>query len=74
MASYTFSESKINSSLSGMSPTIRAVLEAHLVGVEDGRDIEIVANDVDIHEDGKWEIRFRHPERLVTNQHPKSGY
>ncbi|KAI0715913.1 HAD-like domain-containing protein [Cerioporus squamosus] len=45
---------------SGMAPIIRAVL-SKLIGEEDSKDIEIVANDVDIHEDGTWSIKYRHP-------------
>jgi len=45
---------------SGMAPIIRAVL-SNLVGDEDAKDIEIISNDVDIHPDGKWEIKYRHP-------------
>ncbi|KAF4618712.1 hypothetical protein D9613_009873 [Agrocybe pediades] len=45
---------------SGMAPLIRAVL-SNLVGEEDANDIEIIANDVTVHPDGKWEIKFRHP-------------
>jgi 2-hydroxy-3-keto-5-methylthiopentenyl-1-phosphate phosphatase len=52
----------LNSLLSGMTPIIRAVL-SNLVGDEDAKEIEIISNDVDIHEDGKWEIKYRHPSR-----------
>lgn len=45
---------------SGMAPLIRAVL-SNLIGEEDAKEIEIVANDVIIQEDGKWEIQYRHP-------------
>ena len=48
-----------------MAPIIRAVLSA-LIGEEDAKDIEIVSNDVDIHEDGTWEIKYRHPTRYVV--------
>ncbi|KAG6865495.1 hypothetical protein C0991_002093 [Blastosporella zonata] len=44
----------------GMAPLIRAVL-SNLVGEESANEIEIIANDVDIHPDGKWEIKYRHP-------------
>ncbi|KAF8525178.1 HAD-like domain-containing protein [Hysterangium stoloniferum] len=45
---------------SGMAPLIRAVL-SNLLGEEDARDIEIISNNVKVHDDGKWEIQFRHP-------------
>ncbi|KAF9461728.1 HAD-like domain-containing protein [Collybia nuda] len=45
---------------SGMAPLIRAVL-SNLVGDEAANEIEIIANDVAVHPDGKWEIKFRHP-------------
>ncbi|KAL6302744.1 HAD-like domain-containing protein [Sparassis latifolia] len=45
---------------SGMAPTIRAVL-TNLLDQEEAKEIEIVSNDVDVHPDGKWEIKFRHP-------------
>ncbi|KAL1690525.1 HAD-like domain-containing protein [Schizophyllum commune] len=45
---------------SGMTPTIRAVL-SNLLGEQAAEDIEIISNDVDIKEDGTWEIKFRHP-------------
>jgi len=44
---------------SGMEPLIRAIL-SNLVG-EDAKDIEIISNSVDVHEDGSWNIKFRHP-------------
>ncbi|KIM35692.1 hypothetical protein M413DRAFT_449632 [Hebeloma cylindrosporum] len=45
---------------SGMAPLIRAVL-SNLVGPEAADEIEIIANDVTVFPDGKWEIKFRHP-------------
>ncbi|TBU27991.1 HAD-like domain-containing protein [Dichomitus squalens] len=45
---------------SGMAPIIRAVL-SNLIGEDDSKEIEIVSNDVDIHEDGTWSIKYRHP-------------
>ncbi|PPQ88787.1 hypothetical protein CVT25_010473 [Psilocybe cyanescens] len=45
---------------SGMAPLIRAVL-SKLVGQKDADEIEIIANDVTVFPDGKWEIKFRHP-------------
>ncbi|KJA17613.1 hypothetical protein HYPSUDRAFT_70606 [Hypholoma sublateritium FD-334 SS-4] len=45
---------------SGMAPLIRAVL-SNLIGDADAADIEIIANDVYVFPDGKWEIQFRHP-------------
>lgn len=47
-----------------MTPTIRAVL-SNLVGDEWAKEIEIISNDVDIHPDGHWSIKFRHPSRYV---------
>jgi len=44
---------------SGMEPNIRAVL-SNLLG-DDANDIPIIANSVDVHEDGSWSIKFRHP-------------
>ena len=49
---------------SGMAPIIRAVLSS-LIGEEDSKDIEIVSNEVDIHADGTWSIKYRHPSRCV---------
>lgn len=49
-----------------MAPLIRAVLSV-LVGPEEAKDIEIIANDVTVHPDGKWEIQFRHPSRCATH-------
>ncbi|TFK38257.1 HAD-like domain-containing protein [Crucibulum laeve] len=45
---------------SGMAPLIRAVL-SNLVGEKDASEIEIVANEAIVHEDGTWDIQFRHP-------------
>ncbi|KAF7324038.1 hypothetical protein MKEN_00626000 [Mycena kentingensis (nom. inval.)] len=45
---------------SGMAPIIRAVLGS-LVGDAVADTIDIIANDVEVAEDGKWEIKFRHP-------------
>ncbi|THH30305.1 hypothetical protein EUX98_g3888 [Antrodiella citrinella] len=45
---------------SGMAPLIRAVL-SKLIGDEEASQIEIIANDTIIHEDGTWEIKYRHP-------------
>lgn len=47
-----------------MAPLIRAVL-SKLVGQKDADEIEIIANDVTVFPDGKWEIKFRHPSRCV---------
>jgi len=46
---------------SGMAPIIRAVL-SKLIGAEEANEIEIISNDVDIQPNGKWEIKYRHPE------------
>lgn len=48
-----------------MAPIIRAIL-AELLGEEIATEIEIIANDVDIKEDGSWEIKYRHPDRYVA--------
>ncbi|PIL30159.1 hypothetical protein GSI_07737 [Ganoderma sinense ZZ0214-1] len=45
---------------SGMAPIIRAVL-SNLIGEEDSNTIEIVSNEVEVHEDGTWSIKYRHP-------------
>ncbi|KAF7364172.1 hypothetical protein MSAN_01076500 [Mycena sanguinolenta] len=45
---------------SGMAPSIRAVL-SNLDDEEAANAIDIIANDVEIHPDGKWNIKFRHP-------------
>ena len=45
---------------SGMEPTIRAVL-ANLVGDAAAAEIDVVSNDVDLHADGTWSIKYRHP-------------
>lgn len=46
-----------------MAPIIRAVL-SNLIGKEDAKDIEIISNDVTIHPDGTWALKYRHPTRL----------
>ncbi|GAA6060522.1 hypothetical protein JCM10212_005603 [Sporobolomyces blumeae] len=46
---------------SGMVPIIRAILE-NLIGAEDASKIDIIANDVELLDDGKWTIKYRHPE------------
>ncbi|KAH9912319.1 HAD-like domain-containing protein [Epithele typhae] len=43
----------------GMEPSIRAVL-SKLIG-DDAKEIDIVSNNVDIHPDGTWSIKYRHP-------------
>ncbi|KAI6103176.1 HAD-like domain-containing protein [Pisolithus croceorrhizus] len=45
---------------SGMEPIIRAVLSA-LVTPEEAAEIDIISNDVDVHVDGTWSIKYRHP-------------
>jgi 2-hydroxy-3-keto-5-methylthiopentenyl-1-phosphate phosphatase len=45
-----------------MAPLIRAVL-SNLIGEEAAGDVQIIANDVTVGPDGKWDIRFRHPSR-----------
>lgn len=44
-----------------MVPIIRSILE-NLLGPEDASRMEIIANGVDVKQDGKFEIVFRHPE------------
>jgi hypothetical protein len=56
---------------SGMAPLIRAVL-SKLIGDEEASKIEIIANDVQIEENGHWEIKYRHPERSVRIPYPCS--
>ncbi|KAF5378868.1 hypothetical protein D9615_006925 [Tricholomella constricta] len=62
---------------SGMAPLIRAVL-SNLVGEEAANEINIIANDVTVHPDGKWEIQFRHPSRtansLADDEHSGFGH
>ncbi len=53
------------SSHSGMAPFIRALL-SNLVGDEEATHIDIVANDAVVEDDGKWEIKFRHPTRWAS--------
>ena len=43
-----------------MTPIIRTVL-ANLIGEDDAKEIEIISNDVTVHPDGRWEIKYRHP-------------
>jgi len=45
-----------------MAPLIRVVL-SNLIGEEAANEVPIIANDVEVFPDGKWEIRFRHPSR-----------
>ncbi|KIM59781.1 hypothetical protein SCLCIDRAFT_1217392 [Scleroderma citrinum Foug A] len=45
---------------SGMEPIIRTVLSA-TVTPEEAAEIDIISNGVDIHEDGTWSIKYRHP-------------
>ncbi len=49
-----------------MAPIIQAVLSKH-VGEEAAKEIEIVANDVEVGPDDKWNIKFRHPDRSVSS-------
>ena len=48
--------------ISGMAPLIRVVL-SNLLGDVAANEIEIIANDVIVFPDGKWDIEFRHPTR-----------
>jgi len=45
---------------SGMEPLIRAIL-TNLIGDDDANDIEIISNSVDVHDDGSWNLKYRHP-------------
>ena len=47
-----------------MTPIIRVLL-SNLIG-DDAKDIDIISNDVILHDDGKWEIQYRHPSRCAT--------
>jgi hypothetical protein len=51
-----------------MEPLIRAIL-SNLVG-DEANDIEIISNSVDVHEDGSWNIKFRHPSRYSVPPYP----
>lgn len=53
---------------SGMEPLIRAIL-SNLVG-DDANNIEIISNSVDVHEDGSWNVKFRHPSRYCLSSFP----
>ena len=44
-----------------MVPIIRSILE-NLLGTEDAARMEIIANDAEVRSDGKFSIKFRHPE------------
>lgn len=44
-----------------MVPIIRAILE-NLLGPEDAKRMEIIANEAVIHPDGHFDVKFRHPE------------
>ena len=58
-----------------MAPLIRAVLST-LIGEQDASEIEIIANEVDIFHDGKWDIHYRHPSRwvqLAERRHAPNG-
>ncbi|GAA5916673.1 hypothetical protein JCM6882_002262 [Rhodosporidiobolus microsporus] len=46
---------------SGMKPIIQATF-ANLIGLEDASKIEVIANDVELLDDNKWQIKYRHPE------------
>ncbi|KAG8905022.1 hypothetical protein FRB99_000813 [Tulasnella sp. 403] len=46
---------------SGMEPLLRAVL-THLVGEEEAKGIDIIANSVTFEDNGRWHIQFRHPQ------------
>lgn len=49
---------------SGMVPIIKAVLEKYM-DADDVKQINIIANDVEYLADGKWTIRYRHPDSCV---------
>lgn len=44
-----------------MEPIIRAIF-ANLIGEEDAKQLDIISNYVDVHDDGHFSVRFRHPE------------
>lgn len=44
-----------------MEPIIRSIL-SNLIGKEDADKIEIISNFADIQDDGKFAVKFRHPE------------
>lgn len=48
-----------------MEPIIRAVFET-TVGVS-ANEVDIICNSVKVNDNGKFEILFRHPERLVAD-------
>ncbi|KAJ6615020.1 hypothetical protein B0H10DRAFT_2220783 [Mycena sp. CBHHK59/15] len=54
---------------SGMAPVICAVL-FNLVDDAVADSIDIIANDVEIHPDGKWNIKFRNPTRYLIYSLP----
>ena len=39
----------------------------NLLGEDEARDADIIANGVKIKADGQWEMIFRHPTRLVVS-------
>jgi 2-hydroxy-3-keto-5-methylthiopentenyl-1-phosphate phosphatase len=55
-----------------MEPLIRAIL-SNLLG-DDANDIEIISNSVDIHKDGSWNLKYRHPSRYLTRPFPQLAY
>ena len=55
-----------------MEPLIRAIL-SKLLG-DDANDIEIISNSVDIHKDGTWNLKYRHPSRYLTHLFPRLEY
>lgn len=59
----------VNYPCSGMEPLIRAIL-SNLVG-DDANNIEIISNSVDVHKDGSWSIKFRHPSRYCVPSFPQ---
>lgn len=44
-----------------MKPIIQACL-TNLVGLEDAAKIDVLSNDVELLDDNKWQIKYRHPE------------
>jgi len=58
---------------SGMEPLIRAILE-NLIGEKDANEIEIIANDVKVFEDGTWDIQYRHPSRYVLRERRSTAF
>ena len=66
------SNADLVSCLSGMEPLIRAIL-TNLLG-DDANHIDIISNSVQVHKDGSWYIKYRHPTRYCTRPFPQLAY